>query len=193
MISAFVASYGYLAVFVGTLLEGESILIAAGFAAHRGLLDWHLVALVAMLGATLGDQLAFLLGRWKGPALTARFPSLARQKPRIDDLLQRHHVIFILGVRFLYGLRIAGPVLLGSSGIPLLRFALLNAIGAALWAATITGAGYSVGVAISALIADLKTIEEVVLVVIVVAGLAFWLWRRLRTRASPTATERAMH
>ncbi len=32
MISAFVASYGYLAVFAGTLLEGETILIAAGVA-----------------------------------------------------------------------------------------------------------------------------------------------------------------
>lgn len=193
MISAFVASYGYLAVFIGTLLEGEAILIAAGFAAHRGLLDWRLVALVAMLGATLGDQLAFLLGRWKGPALSARFPSLAGQKPRIDDLLQRHHIILILGVRFLYGLRIAGPVLLGASGISSLRFALLNVIGAALWAGLITGAGYGVGVAISALIPDLKTIEEVLLVVIVVAGLAFWLWRRLRTRASQTATERSRH
>ncbi|MQM30150.1 MAG: DedA family protein [Candidatus Accumulibacter phosphatis] len=179
MISAFVASYGYLAIFIGTLLEGETVLIAAGFAAHRGLLDGRLVVVVAMLGATLGDQLAFLLGRWKGAALIERFPALARQKPRIDDLLQRYNVIFILSVRFLYGLRIAGPVLLGSSGMAVLRFALLNAIGAALWAAVVTGAGYAFGVAINALVADLKVIEEVVLVLIVVCGLSFWLWRRL--------------
>lgn len=182
MISAFVASYGYLAVLIGTLLEGETVLIAAGFAAHRGLLDWRLVVVVAMLGATLGDQLAFLLGRWKGAALIERFPALAAQKPRIDNLLQRYDVLFILGVRFLYGLRIAGPVLLGSSGIPMLRFALLNAIGAALWAAAIAGAGFGFGVAISAFIADLKAIEEVLLVAIVVSGLSILLWRRLRTR-----------
>lgn len=185
MISAFVATYGYLAVFVGTLIEGETLLIAAGFASHRGLLDWRLVTLVATIGATLGDQLAFLLGRWKGEALIERLPALARRKPRIDDLLQRYSIIFILSIRFLYGLRIAGPLLLGSSRLPLLRFALLNAIGAALWAALVTGAGYGFGAAISA--ADLRTVEEVVLVGIVTSGLAFWLWRMFRARVRKRA------
>lgn len=182
MISAFVASYGYPTVFLGTLLEGETILIAAGFAAHRGLLDWRLVFLVAMLGATLGDQFAFLLGRWKGAALIERFPVLVQQKPRVERLLQRYNVLFILGVRFLYGLRIAGPVLLGSSGIAVWRFALLNLLGAALWAALITAAGYAFGEAIASLLADLKSVEEALLVSIVVAGLAYWLWRRLRVQ-----------
>ena len=120
MISAFILSYGYLAVFVGTLLEGESILLAAGFAAHRGLLDLPVVIVVAVLGATLGDQLAFLLGRWKGRALIARFPSLAKQQPRVHDLLERHATLFILTLRFLYGLRIAGPMLLGTSRVAIL-------------------------------------------------------------------------
>ena len=35
--------YGYWAVFVGSLLEGETILILAGFAAHRGYLSLPLV------------------------------------------------------------------------------------------------------------------------------------------------------
>ncbi|MGB2902891.1 MAG: DedA family protein, partial [Candidatus Dechloromonas phosphoritropha] len=120
MISAFVLSYGYLAVFVGTLLEGESILLAAGFAAHRGLLDLPVVIVVAVLGATLGDQLAFLLGRWKGRALIARFPSLAKQQPRVHELLEGHATLFILTLRFLYGLRIAGPMLLGTSRVAIL-------------------------------------------------------------------------
>lgn len=180
VISSFVASYGYLAVFLGTLLEGETLLIAGGFAAHRGLLDWRLVILVAALGATLGDQLAFLLGRWKGAALIERFPVLARRKQRIHDLLERYDVLFILIVRFLYGLRIAGPLILGSSRIPLLRFAVLNAVGAALWAVLISGAGYVFGAAVNSLIADLKSVEETVLVVILVLGIVVWLWRKWR-------------
>lgn len=178
MISAFVSSHGYLAVFVGTLLEGETILIAAGFAAHSGLLKWPLVVLIAMLGGTLGDQLAFLLGRWKGDVLIERFPGLARHKPRVHELLERHAVIFILSVRFLYGLRIAGPILLGSSRVPVLRFAMLNMIGAALWAATITGAGYGFGLAIETFFTNLKRFEEIILVTILALGALFWLWRK---------------
>jgi membrane protein DedA with SNARE-associated domain len=180
VISAFVASYGYLAVLVGTLLEGESILIAAGFAAHRGLLDLPTVILVAMLGGTLGDQLAFLLGRWKGDALIERFPLLARHKLRVHGLLERNATLFILTVRFLYGLRLAGPMLLGSSRIPLLRFAVLNSIGAALWATVVSSAGYVFGIAINALIPDLRRIEEVLLAAILLAGGVVWICHKRR-------------
>jgi len=158
MISAFVASYGYFAVFFGTLLEGETILIAAGFAAHRDLLDWRLVVLIAVIGATLGDQLAFLLGRWKGQALMQRFPALEKRTLQVHTLLERYDSLFILTVRFIYGLRIAGPVILGSSKISLLRFATLNVIGAILWAGLITGIGYGLGHGINLMGAELKQI-----------------------------------
>jgi membrane protein DedA with SNARE-associated domain len=178
VISAFVASYGYLAVLLGTLFEGETLLLAAGFAAHRGLLDWRLVIAVAFAGATLGDQLAFLLGRWKGTTLIARFPALARRAPKVHALLERHQVLFILANRFLYGLRIAGPIVMGTSGVPLVRFALLNMIGAALWAVLITGAGYYFGAVMESLFASFKHIEEAILVGILAVGFIAWLWRR---------------
>lgn len=182
MITDFVSSYGYVAVFAGTLLEGETILLAAGFAAHLGLLDWRLVLVVAMAGATLGDQLAFLLGRWKGEALIERFPSLARHKPKIDDLLARYDAIFILAIRFIYGLRIAGPLIMGASHVHMLRFAAFNVTGAALWSLLVAGLGYAFGLALKSLLTYVKQIEEVVLIVILLFGLLFWLWHSLRAR-----------
>jgi membrane protein DedA with SNARE-associated domain len=189
MISAFVASYGYLAVFLGTLLEGETVLIAAGFAAHRGLLDWPLVALAATAGGTVGDLLAFLLGRWKGEVLFERFPALARRRPAIQDLMQRYDVACILAIRFIYGLRIAGPVVMGTSGISPLRFAVLNLMGAALWAVLISGAGYAFGLALGALIGNVRRIEEAVLLAILALGAASWAWRGIRARARRRATK----
>ncbi len=177
MISALVASYGYFAVFFGTLVEGETILLAAGFAAHRGLLDWRLVVALAFAGGCLGDLLAFLLGRWRGAAIMARFPSIARRAPRLLALLERHHVGLIVGVRFIYGARIAGPLVIGASGVPLARFAALNALGAALWASAVGGAGYYFGAALAAVLADVKRIEQAVLAAMLGAGALFWLWR----------------
>ena len=85
-------------------------------------------------------------------------------------------------MRFLYGLRIAGPLIMGSSRVPVLRFAVFNTIGAGLWAVLVSGTGYVFGLTIGALIADLKRIEEVVFVAIFALGIAFWLWRRSRAK-----------
>jgi membrane protein DedA with SNARE-associated domain len=179
-VAAFVATYGYAAVFAGAVMEGETLLVAAGFAAHQGLLSWPLVVAVAMAGAILGDQIAFFLGRWAGPQLLARFPALARRAPRVHELLRRHDAICIVTLRFLYGLRIAGPVVVGSSGVSPPRFALFNTLGAALWAPAVAGAGYAFGLALTALIDHVERVEHLVLLGILAVGTCFWLWRRRR-------------
>lgn len=178
MVSTLIAQYGYLAVFLGTFLEGETILLAAGFAVHRGLLDGLPVFSLAFAGAALGDQVGFFLGHWRGAALIARFPSLARHAPRIQELLLRHDTLFILGNRFLYGLRIAGPVLIGASGVAPRRFVVLNLIGAAIWAAIIMAAGYAFGAVLTSLLEDIKRFEEILLLGILATGFLYWLWRR---------------
>jgi membrane protein DedA with SNARE-associated domain len=68
--------FGYLAVFVGTFLEGETILVMAGFFAERGYMDIFIVALVAALGAYAGHVFWFWLGRRYGVRLLDRFPRM---------------------------------------------------------------------------------------------------------------------
>jgi membrane protein DedA with SNARE-associated domain len=181
-IAKLIEVYGYLFVFAGTLMEGETVLLAAGFAAHQGLLDFRLVIAVAFIGGTLGDQLAFLLGHWKGNAIIERVPALARHAPRVHRLMERYNVLLIMVVRFLYGLRIAGPVIMGSSRIPWLRFALLNMIAATIWAVLVAGVGYAFGAATESVLSHIKHIEVIALLVILALGFAAWLWRYLRDR-----------
>jgi membrane protein DedA with SNARE-associated domain len=178
-----IETYGYLFVFVGTLVEGETVLLAAGYAAHQGLLDWWTVVAVAACGGTLGDQAAFLVGRWKGAAIIKRSPALTRHAPRVHRLLERFNVLLILVVRFLYGLRIAGPVIMGSSRIPMLRFALLNLVAAAAWAMLVAGAGYTFGAATEAMFSHVKHVERIALLVVLGLGFLFWLRHVLRDRA----------
>ena len=42
MLESLIDTYGYLTILIGTFLEGETILVLGGFAAHRGYL--HLPA-----------------------------------------------------------------------------------------------------------------------------------------------------
>lgn len=163
---------------LGALLEGETVLLAAGFAAHRGLLDWRLVIAVAVVGASMGDQIAFLLGRWKGAALIERMPAVARRAPRVRELLYRYHAPFILANRFLYGLRIAGPIVVGTCDIPYFRFAFFNVMGALIWAPIIVGLGYSFGAAMESVSHEVRNVELLVLGVAVAIGIGVFIWRR---------------
>jgi len=74
-LESFVQSYGYGALFLGTLLEGETVLILAGLMAHMGLMKLPPVILVALLGSFLEDQFYFFLGRRQGAALLDRHPA----------------------------------------------------------------------------------------------------------------------
>jgi membrane protein DedA with SNARE-associated domain len=177
-----VHDYGYLAVFAGSLLEGETILVLAGFAAHQGYLSLPAVTAVAFVGGTLGDQLFFWTGRLFGPALVQRFPRLAPRVGEVRALMRRYDAGLIIGIRFMYGLRIAGPVVMGMCHLPPWRFALFNMIGAAIWAPLVAGAGYLFGQALHALLGDLQRIELLVLAAIVLVALAFGVLRRVLAR-----------
>jgi membrane protein DedA with SNARE-associated domain len=91
--------------------------------------------------------------------LLARSPRFRHQAERADRLLLRWHGWMIIGVRFAYGLRIAGPIAIGMSTLPAWRFFLFNAIGAAIWAPLIAGAGYLFGHALEKVMADLRVYE----------------------------------
>jgi membrane protein DedA with SNARE-associated domain len=99
-------------------------------------------------------------------------------------LLRRHHLPFILSVRFLYGLRIAGPIAIGMARVPWLRFLALNAIGAAIWAIVIGGAGYFFGAALESALTDLRSHERWILAAILVVGLCIALAARICRRSS---------
>ena len=63
----------YLIIFVWTFLEGETIILFAGFAAAQGLVDPLLLLTFAWLGSFSGDQCYFWLGRRFGVRLLDRF------------------------------------------------------------------------------------------------------------------------
>jgi membrane protein DedA with SNARE-associated domain len=181
-IATLIQDYGYAAVFVGTLLEGESVLILAGVAATLGYLSLPWIIITAIVGSFLGDQVFFYLGRHYGPELLQRFPLLAARAARMQILLQRFHLPLILGVRFMYGLRTVGPMVIGMSDVAWTRFILLNFIGACVWAASFASSGYLFGHAMELLLVDIQRYEELLLAAIVAAGIAFWLLYRWRQR-----------
>jgi membrane protein DedA with SNARE-associated domain len=178
-LSELIETYGYGIVLAGTLLEGESVLLLAGYAAYSGLLELHWVICVATVGSFLGDQLWFFLGRYNGARLLARFPQYAVPAQRAEALLHRYNTPIILAVRFLYGLRIVLPFAIGMNRhISTLRFQVLNLIGAILWSLIGALAGYLFGNVIELILGDLRKYEIYVFVALLLAGLGYWWYSR---------------
>ncbi len=92
-------------------------------------------------------------------------------------MLHRWDAPLIIGIRFMYGLRIVGPIAIGNSGVAPWRFAFFNVVGAAIWAPLVGGLGYLFGHALEAMIGDLERFEEVGLVFIIVAGVVLTVVR----------------
>lgn len=179
-----VSNYGYFAILIGTFLEGETILVLGGFAAHRGFLELPWVMVAAFLGSFCGDQLYFFLGRSKGEQLLNKRPAWKAKSARVLSLMDRHQVALILGFRFLYGVRTVTPFLLGSAGIAPARFIVLNMIGASIWAVVVGSLGYLFGSAIEVVLGDIKHYELLFFGLIAGVGLGVWVHRRLSRRTS---------
>lgn len=186
-------NYGYVVLFAGTVLEGETVLVIAGFLAHRGYLDLTLVIATAFFGSLLGDQLFFYVSRAKGADFLNRRPAWKAKSGRVLALLKRHQTWLILGFRFLYGLRTVTPFLIGVSGVAPFRFFILNAIGAFAWAIVVAVLGYFLGHAVQLVLADVKRYELWIIALVALLGACVWLVRRFAKapESHPRADERS--
>ena len=181
--------YGYWVLFVGTFLEGETILIFAGFLACQGYLNIFGVILSSFAGSFLGDQFYFHLGRIKGEFLLKLFTSFARKFRKALRVIKRYGSFVAFVSRYTYGLRILLPIILGMTNLPGRRFLWLNLLSALSWALIFSLAGFLFGKGASIFIDDLERFEPYLLLVLAACTGCLWLshfaahrWRRRRAR-----------
>lgn len=159
------------------------MLLLAGVAARSGYLSPTGVLAVATAAAAAGDQCFYWIGRLRGPALLKRFPRLQARAATLQARVGRHDAWLIVGLRFAWGMRIAGPVTLGALRVPTLRFAAFNMLGAALWAAAIGGLGWFAGAAAERVLGDLRRIEVPLFAAMAAVGALVWWLRQRRHRS----------
>ncbi|MGB6281674.1 MAG: DedA family protein [Syntrophobacteria bacterium] len=188
-LESIVDTYGYVAVLLGTFLEGETILVLGGFAAHRGYLALPGVILAAFIGSLCGDRLFFFLGRKHSQAVLARRPAWKARADQANRLLERFRTPFILIFRFLYGLRTVSPFVIGMSSVPARQFIPLNAIGALVWAVVVGTGGYLFGSALEVVIGEVKRYEVEALLAIAIIGILVWISHFYRRRKRTTSSQ----
>jgi membrane protein DedA with SNARE-associated domain len=150
-----IAHYGvwfYVITFIWTFIEGETFVIYAGVLAAQGLIDLPLLMACAWLGSFCGDQTYFSVGRLFGPRILKRFPRFQAKADLVERWLKKHDAAFILGFRWLYGIRNFASLGLGMTSIPRVRFLWLNFIAAGVWAGGFIAIGYGAGIALRPMI-----------------------------------------
>ncbi len=121
-INGLITQYGYLALFIGCIAEGETFLLLGGVAAHEGLLHYSGVVLAAMAGGVVGDQMLYWIGRRFGTRILRRFKKHQDKVVKANRLIKRRPSLFVIGARFMYGFRIIGPIIIGASRLKPLKF-----------------------------------------------------------------------
>ena len=120
------------------VLPSESAVIALGVTT-AGSTDPRIALLVgcAAVGAFLGDNLCYLLGRRFGPAVQRRFfatPKGARARAWAERSLERFGTQLIIVCRFIPGGRTAVTLTCGLAGYPRRSFVAATAVAAVIWA-----------------------------------------------------------
>lgn len=182
--------FGYGAVFFGTFLEGEGILVLAGFFAQQRYLSLVTVIGVAFLGSYCGQLFWFWLGRRHGVNLLERYPKMKRHFGRGLRLFERYGAVTIFISQYLYGLRIAGAVIVGISKIRMLEFVIYQAISSFIWAIVIAGLGFYFGEAVDRFLGRAGAVQKYALGAIIVVMLIIFLVHRIRERREAMQTGR---
>ena len=185
-LESIIRDYGYWALLIGTFLEGEGILIIAGLSAHLGLLQLPYVMLIAFIGAFASDQLGYFIGYFKGRDLLQKHLKWQGRVTRVNKYIERYHNLVMLGFRFVYGMRIMTPFVIGTfKNIKAMRFFILNAIGAIIWSVSVSAGGYFFGYALEGFIKDVKHYEKLAIIIILIIGIVLWIIHLYKIKKTP--------
>jgi membrane protein DedA with SNARE-associated domain len=175
--------YGYAALFLTVMVEGcgvfapgQTVLIAAALTAAQGNLNIVWVMIWAFGAAVLGNSLGYLLGRWGGRALLARFKVRQDRLARLEGYFGRYGRGVVLMARFFDGLRQLNGIVAGLLKMPWGVFTTVNVLGAVLWTGVWGLGAYFLDKEIHAYHGAYRLIEPWVLAFTLLAGLALLVY-----------------
>ncbi len=130
-------------------LPGDSLLFVAGtvVAGAGGALNIHVLALLLMAAAILGDSVNYGIGRYIGPKVFEHESRWIRREhlERTQQFYDRYGAVTIIIGRFVPIVRTFAPFLAGVAGMHYRRFLAYNVVGGILWIGSLTYAGYMFG------------------------------------------------
>lgn len=178
---ALLIKYGYLVLLFGIAVEGEVVLLAGSYLAHRGIIfSLPLVVLTAIIANSGAGQVYYLLARARGREwLQKRFGDHPRYQ-KVLNLMARHGNWLLLGSRYAFGFRIIISAACGALDMPPLRFTIINMFASIIWAIPFSLFGFYLSTVGEKLSLNFRRYELWMLLVFLAAAAAVLLVRHLR-------------
>jgi membrane-associated protein len=133
---------------IAPFLPGDSLLFIAGALAAGGGMDVHILVVLLIIAAVLGDAVNYQIGAWLGPRIfkndDARFLKKAHLE-KAHEFYEKWGGAAIILARFTPFLRTYVPFVAGMSRMSYRKFALYNVTGGIAWVASLTYLGYFFG------------------------------------------------
>jgi len=168
-ILSLLSEYGLWIVFVGMILEGTTVIILSGVLCHMGILPCDKTLIIAILGAIVGDQMWFYVGRNYAQQFLSKFPKIQKQVRKLQTKVESKADFLAVGSRFIYGGAVAFPIVLGMHGYTHKRFTMLDTLGVSLASITGLSIGYFLSNSFQKVLGDINHFEHILLFIIVVA------------------------
>ena len=141
----FLREYGYLALSVGTFLEGETALLVASSLVSSGLFTGPKTVIFGFFGSFASDWIYYLIGKANGRFFIDRRPALKSKLAPVRAYFNRNRLTVLVSYRFLYGFRVLIPLLIGMSDIGALQYLGYSLVAGLLWATVVGSVGYAAG------------------------------------------------
>ncbi|MBM5570766.1 DedA family protein [Deefgea chitinilytica] len=133
---------------VTPFLPGDSLLFVAGMIAASGALNVHLLFLILLVAAVLGDAINYTIGKYFGHKLFANKESKIFRPEyltKTHDFFEKYGGKTIIIARFVPIVRTFAPFVAGMAAMTYRKFAFYNVTGALLWVGSLLYAGYLLG------------------------------------------------
>ena len=134
--------------FIGFFLPGDSLLFSAGLvAAARDDINIVFLVIAIFLAAFIGDQVGYVIGRKVGRPYLKKHKSKRMMKmlERSERFYERYGWWSVVIARYIPWVRTFVPPIAGAVKMNYYKFLSANALGALLWGAGITLAGFYSG------------------------------------------------
>jgi membrane protein DedA with SNARE-associated domain len=153
---SFIEHIGYSGIFIGMFLEStfipipsELVIIPAGMAASKGLMNVYIVLSIGILGNILGATFSYYLAASIGRGILFRIGKYFFIKPasiiKIEEFFKKHGAISVFVSRLLPGFRHFISLPAGIAKMNIKKFFIYTTLGSSIWTSVLVAVGFYIG------------------------------------------------